>query len=66
MLSLLGVYANAEIAVLAHAPALKTAQSGDVTAAPAAKDAQAAADAATEANADAKAVRKCDVEWLEW
>ena len=46
LLSLLGVYANAEKVVLAHAPALKRAQRGDVIAAIAAKDAQQAATAA--------------------
>ena len=53
MLSLLGVYANAEKVVLTHAPALKRAQRGDFVAAIAAKDAQAAANAAKEANAKA-------------
>ena len=57
LLSLLGVYANAEKIVLAHAPALKRAQRGDVIAAIAAKDAQAAAAAAKDANAEAKALR---------
>ena len=51
LLSLLGVYANAEKVVLTHAPALKRAQRGDVVAAIAAKDAQAAATAAQGANA---------------
>ena len=51
LLSLLEVCTNAEKVVLAHAPALKRAQRGDVIAAIAAKDAQAAAAAATEANA---------------
>ena len=51
LLSLLGVYANAEKVVLTHAPALKRAQRGDVVAAIAAKDAQAAATAAKGANA---------------
>ena len=56
--SLLEVYANAEKVVLAHAPALKRAQRGDVIAAIAAKDAQAAAAAANGANAAAKALRE--------
>ena len=56
--SLLEVYANAEKVVLAHAPALKRAQRGDVIAATAAKDAQAAAAAANGANAAAKALRE--------
>ena len=38
LLFLLGVYANAEKVVLAHAPALKRAQRGDVVAAIAAKE----------------------------
>ena len=54
LLSLPGVHANAEKVILAHAPALKRAQRGDVIAAIAAKDAQAAAAAAKEANAVAK------------
>ena len=54
MLSLPGVHANAEKVILAHAPALKRSQRGDVIAAIAAKDAQAAAAAAKEANAVAK------------
>ena len=58
LLSLLGVYANAEKVVLAHAPALKRAQRGDVIAAMAAKDAQQAATAANGANAAAKALRE--------
>ena len=58
LLSLLGVYANAEKVVLAHAPALKRAQRGDVIAAIAAKDAQAAAAAANGATAAAKALRE--------
>ena len=58
LLSLLGVYANAEKVVLAHAPALKRAQRGDVVAAIAAKDAEAAAAAANNANATAKALRE--------
>ena len=59
--SLLGVYANAEKVVLAHAPALKRAQRGDVVVAIAARDAEAAAVAANVANAEAKALReKCD------
>ena len=58
LLSLLGVYANAEKVVLAHAPALKRAQRGDVIAAIAAKDAQQAATAANGANAAAKALRE--------
>ena len=58
LLSLLGVYANAEKVVLAHAPALKRAQRGDVIAAIAAKDAQQAATAANGANAAAKAFRE--------
>ena len=57
-LSLLGVYANAEKVVLAHAPALKRAQGGDVVAAIAAKDAEAAAAAANNANAKANTFRK--------
>ena len=57
MLSLLGVYANAEKVVLAHAPALKRAQRGDVIAAIAAKDAEAAAPAANDVNAEAEALR---------
>ena len=57
-LSLLGVYANAEKVVFAHAPALKRAQRGDVVAAIAAKDAEAAAVAANDANAEAKALRE--------
>ena len=58
LLSLLGVYANAEKVVLAHAPALKRAQRGDVVAAIAAKDAEAAAAAANDANAKARALRE--------
>ena len=58
LLSLLGVYANAEKVVLAHAPALKRAQRGDVVAAIAAKDAEAAAAAANNANAEAKVLRE--------
>ena len=58
LLSLLGVYANAEKVVLAHAPALKRAQRGDAIAAMAARDAQAAAAAANGANAAAKALRE--------
>ena len=58
LLFLLGVYANAEKVVLAHAPALKRAQRGDVIAAIAAKDAHAAAAAADGANAAAKALRE--------
>ena len=54
----LGVYANAEKVVLAHASALKRAQRGDVIAAIAAKDAQAAAAAANGATAAAKALRE--------
>ena len=54
----LGVYANAEKVVLAHASALKRAQRGDVIAAIAAKDAQAAAAAANGENAAAKAPRE--------
>ena len=57
LLSLLGVYANAEKVVLTHAPALKRAQRGDVVAAIAAKDAQAAATAAKGANAKAAHLR---------
>ena len=57
LLSLLGVYANAEKVVLTHAPALKRAQRGDVVAAIAAKDAQAAATAAKEANTKAAHLR---------
>ena len=55
---LLGVYANAEKVVLAHAPALKRAQCGDVVAAIAARDTEAAAAAANNANAEAKARRE--------
>ena len=58
LLSLRGVSANAEKVVLAHAPALKRAQGGDVVAAIAAKDAEAAAAAANNANATAKALRE--------
>ena len=58
LVSLLGVYANAEKIILAHAPALKRAQRGDVVAAIAAKDAHAAAAAADGANAAAKALRE--------
>ena len=58
LLSLRGVSANAEKVVLAHAPALKRAQRGDVIAAIAAKDAHAAAAAADGANAAAKALRE--------
>ena len=57
LLSLLGVYANAEKVVLTHAPALKRAQRGDVVAAIAAKDAQAAATAAKGAPSSS---RQCD------
>ena len=57
-LSLLGVYANAEKVVLAHAPALKRAQRGDVVAAVAAKDAEAAATTTNNANAEAKALHE--------
>ena len=58
LLSLLGVYANAEKVVLAHAPALKRAQRADVVAAIVAKDAEAADVAANDANAEAKARRE--------
>ena len=58
LLSLLGVYANAEKVVLAHAPALKRAQRGDVVAAVAAKDAEAAATTTNNANAEAKALHE--------
>ena len=58
LLSLLGVSANAEKVVLAHAPALKRAQRGDMVATIAAKDAEAAAAAANDANAKAKALRE--------
>ena len=57
-LSLLGVYANAEKVVLAHAPALKRAQRADVVGAIASEDAEAAAVAAKDANAEAKARRE--------
>ena len=53
-----GVYANAEKVVLAHAPALKRAQRGDVVAAAAAKDAEAVTVPAKDANAKAKAHRE--------
>ena len=43
ILSLLGVYANAEQALLTHAPSMKRTQRGDVKAAITAKDAQEAA-----------------------
>ena len=43
LLSLLGVYANAEQVLLTHAPSMKRAQRGDVKAAIAAKEAQEAA-----------------------
>ena len=43
LLSMLGVYANAEKVLLAHAPSPKRAQRGDVLAATAAKDGEAAA-----------------------
>ena len=46
LLSLLGVYANAEKVLLAHAPSKKRSQREDVIAAIAAKDAAAAAPAA--------------------
>ena len=59
LVSLLGVYANAEKLVLAHAPALKRAQRGDVVPAIAAKDAVAAAAAANNANAQ-RSSRKCN------
>ena len=42
LLSLLGVYANAEKVLLTHAPSQKRAQSGDVLAAMKAKEAEAA------------------------
>ena len=45
LLSLLGVYANAEQVLLTHAPSMKRAQRGDVKAAIAAKEAQEAATA---------------------
>ena len=57
MLSLLGVYANAEKVVLTHEPALKRAQRGDVVAAIATKDAQAAANSAKEAKLKCKSSR---------
>ena len=56
LVSLLGVYANAEKVVLAHSPALKRAQCGDVIAAIAAKDAELAL--AKDAQAEANALRK--------
>ena len=46
LLSLLGVYANAEQVLLTHAPSMKRAQRGDVKAAIAAKETQEAAAAA--------------------
>ena len=58
LLSLLGVYANAEKIALAHAPALKRAQRADVVAAIVAKDAEAADVAANDANAEANALRE--------
>ena len=58
ILSLLGVFANAEKVVLAHGPTLKRAQRGDVVAAIAGKEAEAAAAVANVANAEAKALRE--------
>ena len=58
LLFLLGVYANAEKVVLAHAPALKRAQRGDVVAAIAAKDADATSVAANDANAGANTLHE--------
>ena len=49
LLSLLGVYANAEQVLLTHAPSMKRAQRGDVKAAIAAKEAQEAAAATAKA-----------------
>ena len=57
LVSLLGVYANAEKVVLTHEPALKRAQRGDVVAAIATKDAQAAANSAKEAKLKCKSSR---------
>ena len=54
-MSLLGVYANADKVALAHRPALKRAQRGDVVTAIVAKDTEAAVVAANDANAEAKA-----------
>ena len=53
-MSLLGVYANADKVALAHRPALKRAQRGDVVTAIVAKDTEAAVVAANDANAEAK------------
>ena len=55
LLSLLGVYANAEKILLAHAPSMKRAQRRDVQAAIAAKDAQAEAAARADAAKAAQA-----------
>ena len=49
LLSILGVYANAEKVLLTHAPSRKRAQSGDVLAAVKAKEAAAAAARAAQA-----------------
>ena len=54
-MSPLGVYANADKVALAHRPALKRAQRGDVVTAIVAKDTEAAVVAANDANAEAKA-----------
>ena len=55
LLSLLGVYANAEQVLLTHAPSMKRAQRGDVKAAIAAKEAQEAAAATAKATKVAQA-----------
>ena len=58
LLSLLGVYANAEQVLLTHAPSMKRAQRGDVKAAIAAKEAQEAAAATAKAAKVAQATPK--------
>ena len=58
LLSLLGVYANAEKVLLAHAPSMKRAQRRDVQAAIAAKDAEAEAAAQADAAKAAQALPK--------
>ena len=58
LLSLLGVYANAEKVLLSHAPSTKRAQRGDVQVAIAAKEAQEAAAAEANAAKDAAAPPK--------
>ena len=70
LLSLLGVYANAEQVLLTHAPSMKRAQRGDVRAAIAAKEAQEAAAATAKAAKDAQtaaaALLRVDSKAMKW